>query len=171
MLLLAVFLVSLFLNVRHYKRQEPCSSDTLRVTVTDTIPFYKPVLKDSTVIRYVTEKFPVNVPELSENVPELPENVPELPESATDSIDVVIPIAQAVYEDSLYTAYVSGYQASLDSLILRMPREVTTVTYARNAKNRRWGIGIQAGYGITLKGTPQLAPYIGIGISYNLFSF
>ena len=93
-LLLAVFLVSLFLNVRHYKRQEPCSSDTLRVTVTDTIPFYKPVLKDSTVIRYVTEKFPVNVP--------------ELPESATDSIDVVIPIAQAVYEDSLYTAYVSG---------------------------------------------------------------
>ncbi len=157
MLLLAVFLVSLFLNVRHYKRQEPCSSDTLRVTVTDTIPFYKPVLKDSTVIRYVTEKFPVNVP--------------ELPESATDSIDVVIPIAQAVYEDSLYTAYVSGYQASLDSLILRMPREVTTVTYARNAKNRRWGIGIQAGYGITLKGTPQLAPYIGIGISYNLFSF
>lgn len=156
-LLLAVFLVSLFLNVRHYKRQEPCSSDTLRVTVTDTIPFYKPVLKDSTVIRYVTEKFPVNVP--------------ELPESATDSIDVVIPIAQAVYEDSLYTAYVSGYQASLDSLILRMPREVTTVTYARNAKNRRWGIGIQAGYGITLKGTPQLAPYIGIGISYNLFSF
>ena len=157
MLLLAVFLVSLFLNVRHYKRQEPCSSDTLRVTVTDTIPFYKPVLKDSTVIRYVTEKFPVNVP--------------ELPESATDSIDVVIPIAQAVYEDSLYTAYVSGYQASLDSLILRMPREVTTVTYARSAKNRRWGIGIQAGYGITLKGTPQLAPYIGIGISYNLFSF
>lgn len=157
MLLLAVFLVSLFLDVRHYKRQEPCSSDTLRVTVTDTIPFYKPVLKDSTVIRYVTEKFPVNVP--------------ELPESATDSIDVVIPIAQAVYEDSLYTAYVSGYQASLDSLILRMPREVTTVTYARNAKNRRWGIGIQAGYGITLKGTPQLAPYIGIGISYNLFSF
>ena len=157
MLLLAVFLVSLFLNVRHYKRQEPCSSDTLRVTVTDTIPFYKPVLKDSTVIRYVTEQFPVNVP--------------ELPESATDSIDVVIPIAQAVYEDSLYTAYVSGYQASLDSLILRMPREVTTVTYARNAKNRRWGIGIQAGYGITLKGTPQLAPYIGIGISYNLFSF
>lgn len=156
-LLLAVFLVSLFLNVRHYKRQEPCSSDTLRVTVTDTIPFYKPVLKDSTVIRYVTEKFPVNVP--------------ELPESATDSIDVVIPIAQAVYEDSLYTAYVSGYQASLDSLILRMPREVTTVTYARNAKNRRWDIGIQAGYGITLKGTPQLAPYIGIGISYNLFSF
>jgi len=35
--------------------------------------------------------------------------------------------------------------------------------------NKRFGIGIQAGYGITKEIT--LSPYIGIGLSYNLFRF
>lgn len=88
-----------------------------------------------------------------------------------DSADVVVPITQNVYEDSTYTAYVSGYRASLDSLIFRMPREVTTITNTHYQKPKRWSIGIQVGYGMTLKGTPQFAPYVGIGVSYNLFSF
>ena len=88
-----------------------------------------------------------------------------------DSADVVVPITQTVYEDSTYTAYVSGYRASLDSLIFRMPREVTTITNTHYQKPKRWSVGIQVGYGMTLKGTPQFAPYVGIGVSYNLFSF
>ena len=80
-----------------------------------------------------------------------------------------IPITQKVYEDSTYTAYVSGYRASLDSLVFKMPREVITIKEKR--KHKRWGGGFQVGYGLTLKGNPQFTPYIGVGVSYNLFSF
>lgn len=36
------------------------------------------------------------------------------------------------------------------------------------ARPRRWGVGVQAGYGITADG---LRPYIGVGVQYHLFSF
>lgn len=141
--------------------------DTIRTTIVDTIAYYKPILKDSTVINYVTVRLPKaddkedNFP--NKTVTKLPESVPE------DSVTVQIPITQKVYEDSTYTAYVSGYRASLDSLVFKMPREVITIKEKR--KHKRWGVGFQVGYGLTLKGNPQFTPYIGVGVSYNLFSF
>ena len=192
LLFLAVFVASLCLNVHHctMREQEPYR-DTIRTTFVDTIPYYKPVPKEEKPLGNITAKLPVSVPKLPENVQKFPESgknlqdsvqnfgksVPEdhfedLGEKVTpDSADVVVPITQTVYEDSTYTAYVSGYRASLDSLIFRMPREVTTITNTHYQKPKRWSIGIQVGYGMTLKGTPQFSPYVGIGVSYNLFSF
>ena len=192
LLFLAVFVASLCLNVHHctMREQEPYR-DTIRTTFVDTIPYYKPVPKEEEPLGNITAKLPVSVPKLPENVQKFPEsgknlqdsvqnfgkNVPDdhfedMGEKVTpDSADVVVPITQTVYEDSTYTAYVSGYRASLDSLIFRMPREVTTITNTHYQKPKRWSIGIQVGYGMTLKGTPQFAPYVGIGVSYNLFSF
>lgn len=192
LLFLAVFVASLCLNVHHctMREQEPYR-DTIRTTFVDTIPYYKPVPKEEKPLGNITAKLPVSVPKLPENVQKFPESgknlqdsvqnfgksVPEdhfedIGEKVTpDSADVVVPITQTVYEDSTYTAYVSGYRASLDSLIFRMPREVTTITNTHYQKPKRWSIGIQVGYGMTLKGTPQFAPYVGIGVSYNLFSF
>lgn len=192
LLFLAVFVASLCLNVHHctMREQEPYR-DTIRTTFVDTIPYYKPVPKEEKPLGNITAKLPVSVPKLPENVQKFPESgknlqdsvqnfgksVPEdhfedMGEKVTpDSADVVVPITQTVYEDSTYTAYVSGYRASLDSLIFRMPREVTTITNTHYQKPKRWSIGIQVGYGMTLKGTPQFAPYVGIGVSYNLFSF
>ena len=192
LLFLAVFVASLCLNVHHYTggTTEPYR-DTIKTTFVDTIPYYKPVPKEEKPLGNITAKLPVSVPKLPENVQKFPEsgknlqdsvqnfgkNVPDdhfedMGEKVTpDSADVVVPITQTVYEDSTYTAYVSGYRASLDSLIFRMPREVTTITNTHYQKPKRWSIGIQVGYGMTLKGTPQFAPYVGIGVSYNLFSF
>ena len=199
LLFLAVFVASLCLNVHHctMREQEPYR-DTIRTTFVDTIPYYKPVPKEEKPLGNITAKLPVSVPKLPENVQKFPESVQKFPESGKnlqdsvqnfgknvpddhfedmgekvtpDSADVVVPITQTVYEDSTYTAYVSGYRASLDSLIFRMPREVTTITNTHYQKPKRWSIGIQVGYGMTLKGTPQFAPYVGIGVSYNLFSF
>lgn len=189
-LFLAVFVASLFLNVRHYAggTAEPYR-DTIRTTFVDTIPYYKPVPKEEKPLGNITAKLPVSVPKLPENVQKFPESGKNLQDSVLnfgksvpddhfedmdekvtpDSADVVVPITQTIYEDSTYTAYVSGYNASLDSLIFRMPREVITVKEYQ--KPKRWSIGIQVGYGMTLKGTPQFAPYVGIGVSYNLFSF
>ena len=192
LLFLAVFVASLCLNVHHctMREQEPYR-DTIRTTFVDTIPYYKPVPKEEKPLGNITAKFPVSVPKLPENVQKFHESGKNLQESVQnfgksvpddhfedmgekvtpDSADVVVPITQTVYENSTYTAYVSGYRASLDSLILRMPREVTTITNTHCQKPKRWSIGIQVGYGMTLKGTPQFAPYVGIGVSYNLFSF
>lgn len=192
LLFLAVFVASLCLNVHHYTggTTEPYR-DTIKTTFVDTIPYYKPVPKEEKPLGNITAKLPVSVPKLPENVQKFPESgknlqdsvqnfgksVPEdhfedMGEKVTpDSADVVVPITQTVYEDSTYTAYVSGYRASLDSLIFRMPREITTITNTHYQKPKRWSIGIQVGYGMTLKGTPQFAPYVGIGVSYNLFSF
>ncbi len=192
LLFLAVFVASLCLNVHHctMREQEPYR-DTIRTTFVDTIPYYKPVPKEEKPLGNITAKLPVSVPKLPENVQKFPESGKNLQDSVQnfgksvpndhfedmsekvtpDSADVVVPITQTVYEDSTYTAYVSGYRASLDSLIFRMPREVTTITNTHYQKPKRWSIGIQVGYGMTLKGTPQFAPYVGIGVSYNLFSF
>jgi hypothetical protein len=39
-------------------------------------------------------------------------------------------------------------------------------------KPTHWGIGVQAGYGATLSNnTVKLAPYIGVGISYNIITW
>lgn len=187
-LFLALFIASLCFNVHHcITEQGGVFQDTVRTTFVDTIPYYKPVPRDSVVIRYVTQRLPTandkedNFP--NKSVPEFPDSVQIIPESGKnlqdsvqnfgkivpDSVNVIIPITQKVYEDRNYTAYVSGYDPRLDSLIFRMPKEVVTIKEYQ--KPKRLGIGIHAGYGMTIKGTPQFAPYIGIGISYNLFSF
>lgn len=192
LLFLAVFVASLCINVHHYTggTTEPYR-DTIKTTFVDTIPYYKPVPKEEKPLGNITAKLPVSVPKLPESVQKFPESDKKLQDSVQnfgksvpedhfedmgekvtpDSAEVIVPITQTVYEDSTYTAYVSGYRASLDSLIFRMPREVTTITNTHYQKPKRWSVGIQVGYGMTLKGTPQFAPYVGIGVSYNLFSF
>lgn len=173
-LLTVVFLASLFLNVRHYHgaNRQGIARDTVRFTIFDTIPYYKPIPKDSVVVRYITEKLPVSNSTGNNGEKNIPENGNIPSKNIPDSIMVEIPITQTVYGDSTYRAYVSGYRASLDSLIFYPQREIVTInnTYPKS-KQKRWGIGIQVGYGISTNGTPQLSPYIGVGISYNIFSF
>lgn len=130
----------------------------------DTIPFYKPVPRDSVVLQYEAATLPVVPAAQTEEQPDT-----QIASAATtengDSARVLIPITQSTYhEDSLYTAYVSGYRARLDSIFVYPRREVVTI----RKPPKRWNIGIQAGYGFTPAGAQ---PYIGIGIGYTLFSF
>lgn len=189
-LFVAAFIASLCLNVRFcmMRREGIAVSDTTRVTIFDTIPYPMPVPKDSLVIRYITEKLPISTEtenfstknndfstgngniaqeNITGNGNISSDNIP-------DSIAVDIPITQKVYEDSLYRAYVSGYRPSLDSLIIFPRHDITTVTNGYTypkSRQKRWGIGIHVGYGMTMSRTPQFTPYIGFGISYNLITF
>ena len=81
-----------------------------------------------------------------------------------DEHDIQIPIMQRMYRDSLYTAWVSGYCASLDSIQIniRSPSVIQTKTI-RDTK--KWGFGIQGGVGITPKG---IQPYIGLGLQFKI---
>ncbi len=88
-----------------------------------------------------------------------------------DSVTALLPIEQREYGDNFYHAWVSGYRPRLDSIRVFRPIEVRTIerTVTRQA---RWTIGIQAGYGAyAVDSRVQFAPYVGIGVSYNLFSW
>lgn len=90
-----------------------------------------------------------------------------LPTFNGDSLE--IPITQRIYEDSLYTAYVSGYRPSLDSITVRERLTYTTVTNTRTiTKNHPVTVGLVGGYGYGFR-SKQLEPFIGLGLSVNLF--
>ena len=128
-------------------------TDTTRVTVVDTVPYLKPVARDSMVVRYVTKKLPI----VYDTVHPI----------CIDSADVNIPITQKQYCDSTYTAWVSGYEPTLDSIRVYSHREIMTVTNRLRDKPRRISLNLNVGYGITPKGTQ---PYIGFGVGYRLLS-
>lgn len=175
-LILAVFVASLCLNA-HFctrSREHLTTTDTMRVTIFDTITIREPAPKNCTLIGAVTNKLPIASQQAAPvyEVRDSTTTISTTSETA-DSVEVVIPITQRVYEDSLYTAYVSGHNPKLDSIIVYPHREIMTITNTYTAPNpKRWSVGIQVGYGVTLKGnTPQMAPYIGIGVSYSIFRF
>lgn len=130
-------------------------TDTTRVTVVDTVLYVKPLARDSVVVRYVTKKLPI----AHDTVHPI----------CIDSAGVNIPLTQKQYCDSTYTAWVSGYEASLDSIRVYKKREVVTVNKIIKEPPNRFVISLNIGYGLTPYN--GLQPYIGVGVGYKLFSF
>lgn len=85
-----------------------------------------------------------------------------------DTIMMEIPVEQKRYDDSLYTAYVSGYRPQLDSIRLHLPSTITETTITQRIAPPRLSIGIQtgAGYGI-INHKPDI--YLGIGAQWRLW--
>lgn len=128
--------------------------------VTDTLPKFidSPIPVDSTVIRYKYVKVPIN---------DTIRYYAEIPDSTT----IQLPITQKVYADSTYQAWVSGYEPALDSIRIFQP--ITTITNTITTtevryKTKRWGLGVQVGAGLTPN---KIEPYVGIGVTYNIFSW
>lgn len=92
-----------------------------------------------------------------------------------DTVFVNLPREQKIYQEENFRAWISGYRPQLDSIhIYRNTHQVITSTtiHQKPVKPRRWGIGIQAGYGFTYQqNTIKPVPYIGIGLSYHLLTF
>jgi hypothetical protein len=140
-------------------------SETTTVTVIhDTITITTPAPISVAETGQVRTKLPVA--ELP--VIELP-IIDTLP-AVADSAEVIIPISTKVYEDTLYRAVISGYNASLDTI--QIYRNTVYVDHFREVTKMvrpgRWSIGLQVGYGTNFRG---MRPYIGIGIGYRLFDF
>lgn len=89
---------------------------------------------------------------------------------ARDTIYAAVERTTLRYEDSTYTAIVSGIYPRLDSLAIYPRKEVITIhTTEQVPKANRWGFGLQAGYGgVLADGKLATGPYIGVGISWNL---
>lgn len=120
------------------------------VTVTDTIVREIPVPRTVTVVR-------IDTCYLS---------------SPTDTIriPVAVPIERKMYTTRDYRAVVEGYRPSLVEMQVYQKQQTITQTIPISNKSKRWGIGIQAGYGY-IPIVNKTALYIGVGVQYDLLSF
>jgi hypothetical protein len=74
------------------------------------------------------------------------------------------------YKDSSYYARISGINAYLEEIRV-YPKTITqyiTNTEKVYIQPRKWGIGIQVGYGAGKNG---IQPYVGVGIQYDFLRF
>jgi hypothetical protein len=150
----AAVVAAAFIYNKHYSQSVGGATDIRTDTVVKFIS--TPILKDSVVLRYEIVKVPVYDTTYIYAEHALP-----------DTVTVPIPITQKVYQDSTYQAWVSGYMSSLDSIRIYQP--VTSITNTViQYKAKRWSVGPQIGIGAT---STKISPYIGIGVTYNIFSW
>lgn len=133
------------------------------IAVYDTIPYYHPVPRDSVVIRYVTATLPAaHDTGTDDDVPQ--EAVCDT--TVSDSARVVVPITQKVYSTPDFTAYVSGYQASLDSF--NIYRQHYLLEPRPPDKTSRWGLSVGTGVSWTPEG---MRPSMFVGVTYTFKRF
>ena len=178
--ILALFILSLVTNLWLIKRgqvepepQVVIERDTLW---RDTI-INKPVAIDSTKTGEVVYiRIPYPVPSGCQSDvrgqdpgSDLPGHCPLTSPAAPDSIEVPIPIEQKRYEDSLYTAWVSGFRPALDSIRLHQPEIVTTITETIVKKASRLSVGLSVGPGISIDKDHHMGIYVGFTAQYRLW--
>ena len=141
--------------------------DTVRLV--DTLRYVSPAPTRDTIIRYVRVRLP-STPPAPDNPgsPVNPGNSAESAEkAAADTAAVIIPITSRTYSTPEFTATVSGYQPSLDSITIHAQRTIIT-NNPPAAKSKPWGIGIAAGIGA---GRGGITPFIGITLQYSILRF
>jgi hypothetical protein len=156
-IVLSLLLVAVVLDVWLFLRE----TDTTTVIERDT------VWKDTTI--YVpTEAETIQTGRVVYIKVPMPIERDTLRDTIRDSIDVPIPIMQKRYDDSLYTAWVSGFEPNLDSLRLHLPEITTTITKTIVKPSPLITVGIQTGggYGVFNR---QFDVYLGFGAQINLW--
>lgn len=150
-LLCISIILNIFLYLEHSSIESKKVCDTTKITIVDSVKKSFPMPVDSFVVRYITRLLPITSDSATTK------------HLVSDSVKVQIPISQKVYEDTLYKAYVSGYEPKLDSITIK--QKTTYITHTIRNKESQFRIGLQAGYGLTPKG---MMPYFGVGLSYRL---
>lgn len=172
--MIVAFLLGFMVGVKVHRFQ--AGDDAIRdtVTVVDTVRCHIGEVRDSVVVRYTTQKLPI----VEERNFKFPTHTigsvytycaDSILRNRADSIKVRIPIVSKKYEDSLYTAYVSGYNPRLDSIFI-YPRRITIRDRPTHVRWNRFGVGVGVGvgYGVTSK---KFEPFVGVTFHYNFLSF
>lgn len=125
--------------------------DTL--VIFDTIVAEKPILKEKRVV----ERILVPVTDTLR---------------VRDTLFLYAEREQIHWKDSLSDVYASGIDVEVDSVLHYIPQRIITKERDVIVKVKpRWSLGIHAGYGIYVGDQISHAPYVGVGISYNIFSW
>ena len=129
------------------------------IVMRDTIRVTMPAEEVTEYVEHVKEK-PVIVRDT-----EVVERDPQIVYVRGDSVE--IPIVQKRYSDSTYTAWVSGYKPSLDSIEVYRKTVVQRETITLRKISPRWGICVTGGYGYGTK-NKGFEPFVGIGVYYRI---
>lgn len=80
---------------------------------------------------------------------------------------------QVMWQDSLSRVYASGVSVEIDSVLHFVSTKIITKERDVMIKVKpKWSIGVHAGYGAFAKnGQISAAPYVGVGVSYNILSW
>ena len=158
--LFALLFISFGFNVYYFVKYKDVEIKEKMTTVTkiDTIMDTVLVVKKENVIKVIRDTL-VNVEFIRDTVD-------------TAKVVVDIPIVQKEYsDDSTYTAWVSGYRPSLDSInIYRKNISTNKETVIKKKDIHRFGIGpvVYGGYNF---GTKKLDYGVGIGVSYHIWEW
>lgn len=132
--------------------------DTVVLTRIDTFFVEKP----TEIVRYVTRH---------DTIFETDTTIKIIFDTISGASAAIIPIESVIYQDSTqnvkYTAFLSGYRATLDSININCLQTETIITKIEREKARKIGVGVQLGVGLSPQGIA--APYIGIGVHYRLW--
>jgi hypothetical protein len=128
------------------------TADKEVITITDTL-----VLTD-TIVKMQPKPYKVTIIDTI--------YLPQQPQQP--QIDTLIR-QEVTYKDSTYTAVVGGIEPYLKSIeiypkTIYVNNNTTTTIKVRS----RFGLGVQAGYGLSRNG---LQPYVGVGVQYNLIQW
>ena len=152
----AVLCVSIALNVWQCSSQPEPSVVVERDTVWKDTTIYEPQPTETVDIgKTVYIKVAVAQPQTQHD-------------TVHDSIDVAVPIIQKRYDDSLYTAWVSGFRPNLDSIRLYLPTITETITNTIVKPAPRLSVGVQTGAGVGII-TRQPDFYIGVGAQWRIW--
>lgn len=176
--LLLLLGVSLFWNYKQYRdlNEKP---KVVRDSVTVIRYIEKkdsmPTAKAETVIGSVKVPIPKKKKEddteLSLSVPDTFPSLSQPVPTADVEDSLELELTQKVYSDSTYTAYVSGYSPSLDSIFVRQ-KVITNTIHEKETievkKFRRWNVGLIGGYGYGFQ-SKTFEPFIGVGLTINFF--
>ena len=130
------------------------------ITITDTL-----VLTD-TIIKFQPKPYKVTIIDTI-YIPQQPQQ-PQQDTLKQPQIDTLIR-QEVIYKDSTYMAVVGGIEPYLKSIeiypkTIYVNNNTTTTIKVRS----RFGLGLQAGYGLGRNG---LQPYVGIGVQYNFMQW
>lgn len=111
------------------------------VTLHDTLPYIDPTPKDSAHVKWLVKWLPKAVHDtiIGENYAQNPVEIMH------DTIAVQVPITSKHYGSKEYDAWISGYEASLDSIKVYRETQVITETITRMKPPNKWELNVVGG--------------------------
>lgn len=159
---------------KNFSERPPCAIKETRETFVDTIHYFAPISQSEAALG--AERYTIPTRFICGGAGGEPRQrgecdsvgiIPGLTNVGSDSSTIELPTIQRHYADSTYEAWVSGpINPRLDSI--KVFATTTLITKEIWKPPKRWHLGVTAGYGY---GTKGFQPYVGIGITYSLFSF
>lgn len=139
---------------------EKVARDTL--IVHDTVPDINPTPKDSATIKYITRFLPVVKNDTINHFVEVSKMI-------HDTVEVQVPITSKHYGSKDYDAWVSGYEANLDSIKVYKETQYITETITKTVKDKGKHFFLDVGAGCEYQfNTKAAVPFAELGARVKL---